>query len=163
MLKLKNKVTFLLLIIFCLISMGSFAYAATPASCPDGYDFMIPSGVTDQDEYIRDQCVNHQVNNAQSDSDEPVNFEADCKEDVLTSQNCGIVAYVVMFTRLLSGLVGIVVVIMIAVGGIQYATARDDPQAVSAARTRIRNAVLALVFYLVGIAFLQWLVPGGVF
>lgn len=102
---------------------------------------------------------------------EPVNprtaegtLDADCKvEGELNKTNCGIVAYIVNFTRLLTAVVGIVVVIMIAVGGIQYTTARDDPQQVSAAKTRIRNAILALVFYLFSFAFLQWLVPGGIF
>lgn len=92
-------------------------------------------------------------------------LSADCKlqpGESLNSKNCGIVAYILLFTNVLSGLVGIVIVIMIAVGGIQYTTARDDPQAVAAARNRIRNAILALVFYLFGFAFLQWLIPGGI-
>jgi predicted small integral membrane protein len=90
-------------------------------------------------------------------------LDADCKETELDKENCGIVGYIVTFTNALAILVGIVIVIMIAVGGIQYTTARDDPQQVSAAKNRIRNAILALVFYLFTFAFLQWLVPGGVF
>jgi hypothetical protein len=58
--------------------------------------------------------------------------------------------------------VGIVVVIMIIVGGIRYTTA-DNPQAVSAAKQHIANALIALVAFLLTFAFLQWLIPGGIF
>jgi hypothetical protein len=92
-----------------------------------------------------------------------VNFDADCEDPEINAENCGIISYIVVFTKVLSGLVGIVVVIMIAVGGIQYTMARDDPQAVNAAKTRIRNAIFALVFYLLSVAFLQYIVPGGIF
>jgi len=90
------------------------------------------------------------------------NLKADCKDTKINKDSCGIVAYLVDFIRILSGLVGVVVVIMITVGGIQYSTARDNPQATAAAKGRIVNAVLALVLYLFIFAFLQWLVPGGV-
>jgi len=100
------------------------------------------------------------------DAQGSANFEGDCKVnpgEAVTKDNCGIVAYVVTITRVLSGLVGVVVVLMIAIGGIQYATSRDDPAQVKAAKTRIQNAILALVFYMFALAFIQWLVPGGVF
>ncbi len=78
--------------------------------------------------------------------------------------NCRIIQnYLVPFIQVLSAVVGIVVVIMIVVGGIQYSISRDNPQAVAAARQRIFNALLALVVYLLMVVFLQWLVPGGVF
>lgn len=89
-------------------------------------------------------------------------LEGDCKDTNITKENCGIIAYLVLFIRVLSGLVGIVVVIMITIGGIQYASSRDNPQAVVAARGRIMNAVIALVLYLFAFAFLQYIVPGGV-
>lgn len=63
----------------------------------------------------------------------------------------------------LSAGVGVVVVIMIIIGGIQYITAGDNPSAVTAAKERIGNALLALVAFLFLFAFLQWLIPGGVF
>lgn len=90
------------------------------------------------------------------------NLTADCKDKNITQKNCGIVAYLVDFIKILSGLVGVVVVIMITVGGIQYSTARDNPQATAAAKGRIVNAVLALVLYLFVFAFLQYIVPGGI-
>lgn len=95
------------------------------------------------------------------------NFEAKCKDDngngSLDKEECGIVGYIITATNILSAAVGVIIVIMIAVGGIQYTTARDDPQAVAAAKQRIQNAILALVFYLFAFSFLQWLIPGGLF
>lgn len=63
----------------------------------------------------------------------------------------------------LSALVGIVVVGSIILGGIQYSAAGDNPQAVSAAKQRIINGLIALIAFLFTFAFLQWLIPGGVF
>lgn len=88
--------------------------------------------------------------------------ESDCNVEPITKENCGIVDILVTTIRVLSGLVGVVVVVMIAYGGVQYALARDNPQAVSAAKSKIVNAILALVFYLMIFGFLQWVVPGGV-
>lgn len=58
--------------------------------------------------------------------------------------------------------VGVVTAAMIIVGGIQYMTSRDNPQAVQAAKSKIFNAVIAIVAYVFVWAFLQWVVPGGV-
>lgn len=63
----------------------------------------------------------------------------------------------------LSAGVAIIVVAVIVVGGIQYVIAGDNPQAVSAAKQRILNALIALLAFLFMYAFLQWLIPGGVF
>jgi hypothetical protein len=90
-------------------------------------------------------------------------LQADCNEDVLTPENCGIIAYIRLFTDALSVLVGIVVVMMIVIGGIQYSSAGNNPQAVAGAKKRISQALFALVAYIFMFAFLQWIVPGGVF
>jgi Na+/phosphate symporter len=65
--------------------------------------------------------------------------------------------------NVLSALVGVIVVIMIIVGGIQYSAAGDDPQKVAAAKSKITNALLALFLFIFMYALLQWLVPGGIF
>jgi len=90
-------------------------------------------------------------------------LEADCNERVLTRGSCKIVDHLLTFINVLSGLVGITAVIMLVVWGIQYTVSRDNPQMVASARLRILNTVLAVVFYLFIYAFLQWLVPGGIF
>ena len=63
----------------------------------------------------------------------------------------------------LTALVGVVVVGVIILGGIQYSAAGDNPQAVSAARKRITNGLIALIAFLLTAAFLQWVIPGGLF
>lgn len=77
--------------------------------------------------------------------------------------HCGILDYLLIFINALSAIVGVVVVISIIAGGIQYSAAGDNPQAAMAAQKRIGNAVLALILYIFAFAFLQWLVPGGLF
>lgn len=85
---------------------------------------------------------------------------ADCRE--LVPGKCKIIDYLQLFIRVLSGLVGVIIVIMLAVRGIQYSSARENPQMVHSAKMGIFNTVMALLFYLFTFAFLQWLVPGGV-
>jgi hypothetical protein len=65
--------------------------------------------------------------------------------------------------NLFSSLVGVVVVISIIVGGIQYSMSAGDPQKAARAKGRIMNALIALVAYAFLWAFLQFIVPGGVF
>lgn len=81
----------------------------------------------------------------------------------VNSKNCGIVKYIVQITNVLGGMVGVVIVGSIIWGGIQYSAAGSDPQGVAAARKRIRNAIIALVVFIFTYAFVQWLVPGGLF
>lgn len=159
--------------IYLLIPAASLkVYAAIPIDCPDGYSTTVATA-----DRADNACVNHQTGTSQSDdleTQQPAsnsvtpaggNPDADCKPDPpapLDAQNCGIIHYLLTGINLLSGLVGLVVVIMIAVGGIQYTTARDNPQAVAAAKARITNAIIALVASLFIYAFLQYIVPGGV-
>lgn len=78
--------------------------------------------------------------------------------------DCGLIRrYFNPVINFLTAVVGIVVTIAIIVGGIQYSTSADDPQKVAAAKARIINAVLAMLAFIFLWAFLQWLVPGGVF
>lgn len=59
--------------------------------------------------------------------------------------------------------VGIVVVGVIIMGGIQFTMAGDNAQDVAAAKKRIMNGVIALVAFILTFSFLEWLIPGGVF
>jgi hypothetical protein len=63
----------------------------------------------------------------------------------------------------LSAAVVIVITGVIILGGIQYILAGDNATALTAARQRIINGLIALAVFLLMYAFLQWLVPGGVF
>ena len=91
------------------------------------------------------------------------NFEGRCEDAAnVNPDTCGIVAYLQTAINILTAVVGVVIVIMVALGGVQYTLARDNPQESAAAKTRIYNALMALVIYLFSFAFLQYLVPGGV-
>jgi hypothetical protein len=77
---------------------------------------------------------------------------------------CGVIEkYLNPLINLLAGAVGLVVIIMIIYGGIQYSMAGGDSGKVSAAKARISNALFALIAFLFLYAVLQWLVPGGLF
>ncbi len=58
---------------------------------------------------------------------------------------------------------GIIIAVSIVIAGIQYASAGPNPQQVTAAKKRIISSIVALLALFFLYAFLQWLVPGGVF
>ncbi len=91
-------------------------------------------------------------------------FRATHKDDctTLTVIDCGILHWIIIITNTLSIMVGVIVVAVIVAGGIQYTAAGDDPQKVQAAKTRITNAIIALVVSIFMTVFLNWIIPGGV-
>lgn len=82
-------------------------------------------------------------------------------EDVSENDNC-ILDDINTVINVLSAGVGVIVIITIMTAGIQYAMAGGDPQKISQAKNRIRNAVFALLAFAFLFAFLQWIVPGGI-
>lgn len=64
--------------------------------------------------------------------------------------------------KVLTALVGIVAVLSIIVAGIQYAGSADDPGVVTKAKQRIFKVVVGLVAYVFLVAFLNYLIPGGI-
>lgn len=89
---------------------------------------------------------------------------------VLSGQSCVdgskpggvIVAYVTMLVKLLSGLVGAVIVLMLVIAGIQYITSAGDPGAIKNAKGRITNAITALILFIFMFAILNFIIPGGI-
>jgi len=73
-----------------------------------------------------------------------------------------IFAYLNMVIKFLSGAVGLVIVLMIVIGGIQYITSAGDPGRVKEAKTRITNAITGLVLFVLMFALLNFLIPGGI-
>ena len=69
--------------------------------------------------------------------------------------------YINPFINFLSALVAVAVTISIIIGGIQYGSSGGDPSKVTAAKTRIRNSIIALVAFLFLYSFLNFLLPGG--
>jgi hypothetical protein len=65
--------------------------------------------------------------------------------------------------NVMSAGIGIVIIGAIIFGGIRYSAAGDNAQATAAAKQHIYNALIALVAFIFTFAFLQWLIPGGVF
>jgi hypothetical protein len=88
-------------------------------------------------------------------ADAPAN---DC--EALTS--CTLISqYIDPFVNFLSAAIGVGVVISIVVGGIQYSSSAGDPGKASAAKNRIRNAIIALVTFMLLYGMLNFLIPGG--
>jgi hypothetical protein len=80
------------------------------------------------------------------------------------NDNCDFVGrYINPAINMLSGAFGIIVVISLILGGIQYTTSAGDPQKVAQAKKRIINTVVALVAFFFLFGFLQFLIPGGLF
>jgi hypothetical protein len=76
-------------------------------------------------------------------------------------ERCFITSYVNPFIKVLAGLVAVFVALSIIIAGIQYSAAADDSSKVSAAKDRIRNALIALLAYLFLLTFVKYLLPGG--
>ncbi len=85
--------------------------------------------------------------------------KAGAKKDNATS--CIFAKYINPLIVLLSAIVGVMVVIGIIVGSIQYSSAGGDPSKTAAAKKRIANSIFALVAYFFLFTILQWLTPGG--
>lgn len=76
---------------------------------------------------------------------------------------CNIISnYVNPIIKLLTVLVGLAVVIGIIWGGIQIMTSAGDPQKSANGRNHIRNAVIAMIAYVLLFGILSWLIPGGI-
>lgn len=69
--------------------------------------------------------------------------------------------YVDPLVTFLTAVVGVAVVISIIIGGIQYTSSAGDPSKAGAAKDRIRNAIIALVVYILLFGLLNFLIPGG--
>jgi hypothetical protein len=63
--------------------------------------------------------------------------------------------------NLLTAVVGVVVVIGIIVGAIQFSSSAGDPQKAANGKNHIRNALIGLLAYILLYAFLQFVIPGG--
>lgn len=106
---------------------------------------------------------------AKKDSNTTGACGADYCPDEAASKSCNqdacdlISLYLNPAISVLSGVVALVVTGSIIMGGIQYSASEGDPQKAAKAKNRISNAIFALIAYLFLYAFLQFLVPGGVF
>lgn len=74
-----------------------------------------------------------------------------------------IMAWLTFFINVISAVIGVGAIIMVIFAGIQYSAARDNPQAIQAAKQKLINVLIGLAAFVFMYAFLQWLIPGGVF
>lgn len=101
------------------------------------------------------------VQQCQGGPSECVEYTPDPALTGCTGENCNLVQkYLNPLINILSILVGVAVVMGIIYGGIQYSASGGDPQKAAAAKTHIRNSVVALIVYFFLYAFLKFLVPG---
>ena len=79
------------------------------------------------------------------------------------SYHNGIEDLIFAIIRFLSDGVGLVIVMSVIIGGIQYITARGDPNATGAAIKRLTSALTALLIFIFAYAILNYVIPDGFF
>jgi|SRR3989344_3374226 len=151
-----------LIVSIALLAHSVPVHAAIPVECPDGYQTTVARA-----DQVEAACANHQSGGYGGDTEETGSskwavFDTNCINGP-EGGNCTTMDKIMDVVDALSAVVGIVVVVMIIVGGIQYSSAGSDPQKIASAKTKIVNALLALLVLIFLWAFLQWIVPGGVF
>jgi hypothetical protein len=93
----------------------------------------------------------------------PEEFQQACVDEESCVKQNPILQWINFFINLFSVVIIIGSAIMIAVAGVQYTTSRDNPQAVQAAKQKIWNVLIGLLAFFFLYAFVQWIIPGGVF
>jgi hypothetical protein len=78
-----------------------------------------------------------------------------------SANSCLFAKYINPVITLLSVAVGVVAIIGIILGAIQYSASGGDPQQATTGKRHIRSALIGLLSYLLLYAFLQFLLPGG--
>ncbi|HUB93092.1 MAG TPA: hypothetical protein VMB52_01170 [Verrucomicrobiae bacterium] len=82
--------------------------------------------------------------------------------DCASLNSCTLISkYIDPFVNFLAAAVGVGVVVSIVIGGIQYSSSAGDPGKASAAKNRIRNAIIALITFMLLYGMLNFLIPGG--
>lgn len=90
----------------------------------------------------------------------PVTTSVDYGTNCSNGSNGLIINFLLDIVKYLGGLVGLLVVLMIIIGGVQYITAASNPKGIEAAKSRITNAVIALILYILMFGILNYLIPG---
>ncbi|GAC1500693.1 MAG: hypothetical protein NVS1B10_04450 [Candidatus Saccharimonadales bacterium] len=131
----------------------------------------------DQDKAVQNICGKYGDNklknecSAYSNATSSGNSNGNCTSTNCTDpamscsdNSCDLIAkYINPAIDLLTVIFGLIAVISIIAGGIQYASSTGDAQKVSAAKKRITNTLIAIIAYFLLYGFLQFLIPGGAF
>jgi hypothetical protein len=155
---LKAKITIVLALAMMMFVMAAPLSALAGSlskgdPCNGGFDCVNSICQKDNGQCIYDKC---------SSTSNPNGTVNQSKVQSCVTNN-KIVSRIQSIVDFLGAGVAIIVTGMIIVGGIQYTIAGDNPQALTAARKRIIDGLIALVAFLFMFGFLQWLIPGGIF
>ncbi len=134
-------------------------------ACEQGYD-----GGTGQPpaQSVKDACNSYPANSSDLDACQSAWGKA-AHVDPAVYSSCGaskcdfIGKYINPAINLFSLVFGLVAVISLILGGIQYSASQGDPQKAASAKGRLQNTIIAIFAYLFLYAFLQFLIPGGAF
>jgi Type IV secretion system pilin len=176
------SLSFLTILLTFSIGTSSIAYAATPNPTPSSGD---APQTADQyctiysDPGLKAACKQGFGNISKKESDACNAYSGDklnaCTDGwgsakkvdpalTCVKDQCDLVAkYVNPTINVLSVSFGLIAVISIILGAVQYSASEGDPQRAGAAKNRITNTIIAIVAYLLLYSFLEFLVPGGVF
>ncbi|HET9850411.1 MAG TPA: pilin [Candidatus Saccharimonadales bacterium] len=155
--KVKNLKQIILAVVvaFCLASP---AVLAVDPACQKFADQKNTTAQKDCEDQTPTACLN--INRSAGGGEDKFD---NCLSQHAVSANNPISKDINIIVDFLSAGVGIFVTAMIIVGGIQYSIAGDNSTQTANAKKRIANAVIALVVFMFIFAFLQWLIPGGIF
>lgn len=150
------KPTLRQLVVVCIASLtlvstlGSLPAAAATNTCPPGQE-AVTSGSC---------CLTNDIQITSTGEASCVSSPAPCSKN--SALDCLLTNYIDPLIALLSSAVGVVVVITIIRGALEYTSAGGDPAKVAAGKQHIISAIVGLFAYLVLFAFLQFIVPGGI-
>lgn len=84
-----------------------------------------------------------------------------------TQQQClkdnPIVIWINFFVNLFAAVVLVGAAAMMTYAGVQYAAAADNPERLKAAKKLISDIIVGILAFFFLYAFMQWLIPGGIF
>ncbi len=111
-------------------------------------------------------CDNNTTNITEQEASQenPPGQPSCCGQDSSFDSSCDLVnLYINPAIDVFSGLFGLIAVISLILGGIQYSASAGDPQKAGQAKDRISKTIFAIFAYFFLYAFLQFIVPGGAF
>jgi hypothetical protein len=161
-----QKTVLIALFILAVIIISPLAAHALPTiTCPDGTTVTLPPGST-----YNQVCAGHTATTQQqAQSGHACGSGKNGEQQVVTAINIGcqakgnpIMDMLFAFIRVLTTGVGLVIVGSLVYAGIQYSASRGDPQNTAKAISRIQANVIALLIFIFGYAFLNYLIPGAV-
>lgn len=97
----------------------------------------------------------------------PVESVQECTPSKTDPNSClkdnGIYLWLEYFINLFVIIVVVGSAVMIAYAGVEYVTSAGNPERVKSSRDKIRSVIIGMLTLVFLSAFLEWLIPGGVF